>query len=73
MLEAPHISRRLLIRDLVRRHPGALVVLHEHGVQATYAHLSVELAAKASCCPLEPLLTELRSGLLAISTPIGSR
>jgi hypothetical protein len=51
----------MLIRDLMRRHPQAVPVLHRHGIDPTYAHLSIELAARSSDCRLEPLLAELRA------------
>jgi hypothetical protein len=63
MLESVHISRRMLIRDLVRRHPRAVELLVQHRIDPAYAHLSIELAARASGRDPEPLLAGLRSAL----------
>jgi hypothetical protein len=63
MTEPTYISRRMLIRDLVRRHPRAIEVLVQHRIDPTYGHLSIELAARASRRDPEPLLAGLRSAL----------
>jgi hypothetical protein len=53
----------MLIRDLVRRHPEALTILYRHGIDPTYAHLSIELAARASHRDPDSLLAGLRAAL----------
>ncbi len=63
MSKLTYISGGMLIRDLVRRHPQAIAVLYQHGVDPTYAQMSIELAAKASKRNPETVLAGLCESL----------
>ncbi len=65
MENAPYISPRMLVRDLIRRHPMAVNILVQHRISPAYAYLSLELAARASQRDPKPLIEDLRAAITA--------